>query len=136
MFTKDKKMKNIDQDLELTADEILQLELKLNYRLRYKLELEKKDLMLQNIQLQNELYTLKIAELDQTKTNVQTKKIDSFKQYMSADKDYKDYVKVLESKYNIDKKNWGYNPDTGKLFLMSNGGLRHVKEVYFCKRTR
>jgi len=117
MFTKDKKMKNIDQDLELTADEILQLELKLNYRLRYKLELEKKDLMLQNIQLQNELYTLKIAELDQTKTNVQTKKIDSFKQYMSADKDYKDYVKVLESKYNIDKKNWGYNPDTGKIIF-------------------
>ena len=108
-----------EQELSLTSSELADLELKLNRRLVKKLELEKQDLLLQNIKLQSEVYRFKIVELNQKSTEIQGKKANNFKQYMLADKEYKEYIKMMQEKYQIDSKNWGYNPDTGKIILDS-----------------
>jgi len=110
-------MKKDKNEIALTSSELCQVELSLTRRINKKLILEKQDLLLNNVQLQMEVYKLKVMELSQKYTSLKEQKNVNLKQYMLADKEYKEYVQRLTDKYEIEDKNWGYDPDTGKIIF-------------------
>ena len=111
------KKKKSNDELILTDIQVARLENKLGERTNRKLFLEKNDLLIQNLTMQVEILNYKLRELKERIEEAKSKRAENLKHYMLSDKIYKEYVKEIEKELNIDKANWGFDPETGKIIL-------------------